>query len=167
MLAGAHLRRVYRGGHQGAADPDGQPGPGVLVRGVRAGAPADRGNLIYPRVVGSSVGLPAMWVLVAVIAGAAPLALWACWYACRCARYYICAAARWLAAGCVRSKRRRKFRPGTQAEVEDAARLKPGPATGRGGCPRKTSRPRTGKGRASRAAAWTKTCYRAHNQHGY
>lgn len=27
------------------------------------------GNLIYPRVVGSSVGLPAMWVLVAVSLG--------------------------------------------------------------------------------------------------
>ena len=27
------------------------------------------GNLIYPRVVGSSVGLPAMWVLVAVTIG--------------------------------------------------------------------------------------------------
>ena len=27
------------------------------------------GNLIYPRVVGSSVGLPALWVLVAVTIG--------------------------------------------------------------------------------------------------
>ena len=29
------------------------------------------GNLIYPRVVGSSVGLPAMWVLIAVTIGGA------------------------------------------------------------------------------------------------
>ena len=33
------------------------------------------GNVIYPRVVGSSVGLPAMWVLVAVTLGGSMLGI--------------------------------------------------------------------------------------------
>lgn len=34
-----------------------------------SGAAADRGNLIYPHVVGESVGLPSIWVLAAVTIG--------------------------------------------------------------------------------------------------
>ena len=37
------------------------------------------GNLIYPRVVGETVGLPAIWVLAAVSVGEACSALPGCW----------------------------------------------------------------------------------------
>ena len=33
------------------------------------------GNLIYPRVVGSSIGLPAMWVMVAVTVGGSTMGI--------------------------------------------------------------------------------------------
>ena len=36
------------------------------------------GNIIYPKVVGSSVGLPAMWVLAAVTVGGGFMAFWVC-----------------------------------------------------------------------------------------
>ena len=38
------------------------------------------GNLIYPHVVGNSVGLPSIWVLVAVTIGGNMFVF--CWYAC-------------------------------------------------------------------------------------
>lgn len=36
------------------------------------------GNLIYPHVVGGSVGLPSIWVLVAVTVGGSLMGLWEC-----------------------------------------------------------------------------------------
>ena len=38
------------------------------------------GNLIYPRVVGSSVGLPSIWVLAAVSIGASLMGIVECWF---------------------------------------------------------------------------------------
>ena len=42
---------------------------GAYVHRVVSCAPADRRNLIYPHVVGNSVGLPSIWVLAAVSIG--------------------------------------------------------------------------------------------------
>ena len=39
------------------------------------------GNLIYPRVVGTSLGLPGIWVLAAVTVGSSLMGLWAWWSA--------------------------------------------------------------------------------------
>ncbi|MFQ9915606.1 MAG: AI-2E family transporter [Flavonifractor plautii] len=40
------------------------------------------GNVIYPKVVGTSIGLPGIWVLAAVTIGGGVGAWWACCSAC-------------------------------------------------------------------------------------
>ena len=59
---------AFIGCHRNASDRDGRSGAGGVVSGAVSGAAAE-GNLIYPHVVGSSVGLPSIWVLVAVTVG--------------------------------------------------------------------------------------------------
>ena len=105
------------------------------------------GNLIYPRVVGSSVGLPAMWVLVAVIAGGSAfgiVGMLVCVPLCS----VLYALLRKVVGRRLRGKQtpEEKFRPGTQAEVEDAAPPKARPRHRKGRLPRKNIPPTDGKG---------------------
>ena len=46
------------------------------------------GNLIYPHVVGGSVGLPSIWVLAAVSVGGSMMGWWECSSLSLCAPYF-------------------------------------------------------------------------------